>query len=165
MRRHLHGVKASALRMRGGLLAHSARHRIARGHPRQAMVGHIAGCQGQRHEHGGEAFKPASNDPESHDRIIPRRVGISHDRLDRVSREARCKWYNQGWESTSLWRHLVSATQGSSDATTVRDPVCGMVIKISDAAETIEHAGQKYYFCSKSCAAKFRADPNRYAKR
>ena len=58
----------------------------------------------------------------------------------------------------------MSAAHDSPDAGTVRDPVCGMVIKTSDAAETIDHAGQKYYFCSKSCAAKFRAAPDRYAK-
>lgn len=43
-----------------------------------------------------------------------------------------------------------------------RDPVCGMDVDPSNAAGTVEHAGQKYYFCSESCVTKFKADPNKH---
>jgi Cu+-exporting ATPase len=39
------------------------------------------------------------------------------------------------------------------------DPVCGMTVEPAQAAE---HQGVKYYFCSKSCAAKFRQSPQQY---
>jgi Cu+-exporting ATPase len=43
-----------------------------------------------------------------------------------------------------------------------RDPVCGMTVDPARAAATAEHAGQTHYFCSRGCAAKFRADPAKY---
>lgn len=42
------------------------------------------------------------------------------------------------------------------------EPVCGMDIDEQDAARTLEHAGQRYFFCSHSCIDKFRVDPERY---
>jgi P-type Cu+ transporter len=44
----------------------------------------------------------------------------------------------------------------------VRDPVCGMTVDPSSARASVEHAGKAYYFCSPGCAAKFRADPEKY---
>src|SRR5215207_4854328 len=44
----------------------------------------------------------------------------------------------------------------------VRDVVCGMTIAPENAAGTVEHEGETYYFCSPSCLEKFRADPKRY---
>ncbi len=44
----------------------------------------------------------------------------------------------------------------------VRDPVCGMEIDPKTAHATREHAGQTFYFCSKSCMDKFDADPHKY---
>jgi Cu+-exporting ATPase len=46
--------------------------------------------------------------------------------------------------------------------TGVLDPVCGMTVDPQRAAGAVEHRGQKYYFCSKGCAAKFEADPAKY---
>jgi P-type Cu+ transporter len=43
-----------------------------------------------------------------------------------------------------------------------RDPVCGMMVDPARAAATAEHYGKTYYFCAAGCAAKFRADPQRY---
>ena len=43
-----------------------------------------------------------------------------------------------------------------------RDPVCGMTVDPARAAATTEHAGTTYYFCSAGCAAKFRAEPEKY---
>lgn len=39
------------------------------------------------------------------------------------------------------------------------DPECGMRVDPERAAERIEYRGQEYYFCSRSCAEKFRASP------
>ncbi|NUR14844.1 heavy metal translocating P-type ATPase [Terrabacter sp. C0L_2] len=47
--------------------------------------------------------------------------------------------------------------------TTAKDPVCGMTLETVNAARTIEHDGQTYYFCSASCAASFEKDPAAYA--
>jgi Cu+-exporting ATPase len=43
-----------------------------------------------------------------------------------------------------------------------RDPVCGMTVDPQRAAAKAEHAGNAYYFCGKSCAEKFRAEPGKY---
>lgn len=43
-----------------------------------------------------------------------------------------------------------------------KDPVCGMTIEEADAADTVEHEGATYYFCSKDCADTFREDPKSY---
>lgn len=42
------------------------------------------------------------------------------------------------------------------------DPVCGMTVGIETAAGEYEHAGEKYYFCSKGCLAKFKSDPDSF---
>jgi Cu+-exporting ATPase len=44
----------------------------------------------------------------------------------------------------------------------VLDPVCGMTFPPEDAAASLEHEGQRYYFCAKPCLERFRADPDRY---
>jgi Cu+-exporting ATPase len=46
--------------------------------------------------------------------------------------------------------------------TRVRDPVCGMVVDPQQAAGSAVYQGETYYFCSKGCAAKFQADPQKY---
>src|SRR5579862_554896 len=47
-------------------------------------------------------------------------------------------------------------------STKVRDPVCGMMVDPHHAAGSVEHNGHTYHFCSKGCAVKFQADPERY---
>lgn len=44
----------------------------------------------------------------------------------------------------------------------VKDPVCGMNVEPSKAAGSVEYQGKKYFFCSKSCAERFSADPEKY---
>jgi Cu+-exporting ATPase len=44
----------------------------------------------------------------------------------------------------------------------VLDPVCGMMIDPDRAAGHVDHNGTTYYFCSKSCVAKFSANPEKY---
>ncbi len=43
-----------------------------------------------------------------------------------------------------------------------RDPVCGMDVDSAKPAAMLSHAGKDYYFCSRSCADKFKADPQKY---
>src|SRR5205085_10324272 len=45
---------------------------------------------------------------------------------------------------------------------THRDPVCGMRVAEDKAAATFDYNGERYYFCAKSCAERFKADPARY---
>jgi heavy metal translocating P-type ATPase len=44
----------------------------------------------------------------------------------------------------------------------VRDPVCGMIVDPQRAAGSAVYHDESYYFCSKGCAAKFQADPQKY---
>jgi YHS domain-containing protein len=44
------------------------------------------------------------------------------------------------------------------------DVVCGMQVDPALAAGTSQVNGQIYYFCSKSCKAKFDANPAQYTK-
>ena len=50
--------------------------------------------------------------------------------------------------------HLHAQHAGSAT-----DPVCGMQVDPQSAAGSHEHAGVKYYFCSRHCLAQFQADP------
>src|ERR1700732_2950414 len=43
-----------------------------------------------------------------------------------------------------------------------RDPVCGMTVDPDRAAAQSLHDGRSLYFCSKGCAAKFAAAPEKY---
>lgn len=45
-----------------------------------------------------------------------------------------------------------------------RDVVCGMQIDRAKAAGSSQYQGKTYYFCSKSCKAKFDASPTKYEK-
>ena len=44
----------------------------------------------------------------------------------------------------------------------VLDPVCGMTIDRATAAGSSDYMGMKVHFCSKSCKAKFDADPDKF---
>jgi P-type Cu+ transporter len=43
-----------------------------------------------------------------------------------------------------------------------RDPVCGMMVDPEWPAAKADHVGETYFFCSASCAEKFRAQPDKY---
>ncbi|HTH53577.1 MAG TPA: heavy metal translocating P-type ATPase [Edaphobacter sp.] len=45
---------------------------------------------------------------------------------------------------------------------TVKDPVCGMQVKVGTAKWTSEDAGKRWYFCCEGCKKKFEADPGKY---
>ena len=44
------------------------------------------------------------------------------------------------------------------------DPVCGMTVQPQTAAGAHEHHGLTYYFCSRHCLEKFKADPTAYLR-
>ncbi len=46
----------------------------------------------------------------------------------------------------------------------VKDPVCGMTVNPAKAAGSAEHEGVQYWFCGKSCLAKFQTTPETYIK-
>lgn len=45
-----------------------------------------------------------------------------------------------------------------------KDPVCGMMVDPEKAAASTQYNDTAYYFCSKGCATKFEADPERYLR-
>src|ERR1700683_3232147 len=47
--------------------------------------------------------------------------------------------------------------------TVEKDPVCGMTVDPDRAAAQSVHDGKTFYFCCQSCAAKFAAEPEKYA--
>ena len=52
-----------------------------------------------------------------------------------------------------------------AEATTAKDPVCGMTVEIATATERglhQAHDGKTYYFCGKGCFLEFGDDPNRF---
>ena len=46
----------------------------------------------------------------------------------------------------------------------VVDPVCGMTIAPADAVGRVDHEGRTYYFCSKGCLERFRANPDAFVE-
>ncbi len=44
------------------------------------------------------------------------------------------------------------------------DPVCGMTVDTNDSADTAEHGGRTYYFCSTGCREAFWQNPQEYAE-
>jgi Cu+-exporting ATPase len=42
------------------------------------------------------------------------------------------------------------------------DPVCGMTVEPVKSAGSFDHRGKTYFFCSKHCLAKFKAEPGKY---
>lgn len=71
-----------------------------------------------------------------------------------------CKLKFEGDPPKYVQPSLRTSTQMNSGKTI--DPVCGMTVDPDKAADSVEHAGTMYYFCSRSCATKFQADPPKY---
>ena len=53
------------------------------------------------------------------------------------------------------------AAHASADAAVLKDPVCGMSVT-AETPHRFEHMGQRYYFCSAKCRARFAAEPHKY---
>ncbi len=60
--------------------------------------------------------------------------------------------------------HLHQLGHEHHQAEGVVDPVCGMTVDPKTAAGSHSHQGKTYYFCSKHCVAKFKANPDSYLK-
>ncbi len=71
-----------------------------------------------------------------------------------------CKLKFEG-EPPKYVQPSVSASTPANAVKTI-DPVCGMTVDPDKAAGSVEYAGTIYFFCSRSCATKFRADPAKY---
>jgi P-type Cu+ transporter len=52
--------------------------------------------------------------------------------------------------------------EANDNLQTVKDPVCHMDVDPATAAGSVEHNGRTYYFCSKHCVQKFRANPDQF---
>jgi len=71
---------------------------------------------------------------------------------------------NSGNEHVREHTHHSPAQHGASttSADEVTDPVCGMKVSPDSAAGRYDHKGKTYYFCSKGCETKFKAQPEKY---
>ncbi len=54
------------------------------------------------------------------------------------------------------------ADPGGHDGDTVKDPVCGMDVRLGAGKPSFERDGETWHFCSQSCHDKFAADPEHY---
>src|SRR5271165_1772818 len=60
-------------------------------------------------------------------------------------------------------RHQATAPARSGAAAKLdKDPVCGMNVDASKAAASVEYESKLYHFCSRGCAEKFKAYPEKY---
>ena len=65
-------------------------------------------------------------------------------------------------ETHACCAHAAAATTGSTNVTAaLKDPVCGMSVT-EQSPHQAEHEGERFYFCSAHCQAKFVADPVKY---
>ncbi|HEX9838634.1 MAG TPA: XdhC family protein [Anaerolineales bacterium] len=60
---------------------------------------------------------------------------------------------------TDLTNHLTS-----EEALQAKDPVCSMLVEISNAHFTSEYGGKTYYFCAAGCKRSFDKEPGRYVQ-
>jgi YHS domain-containing protein len=66
-------------------------------------------------------------------------------------------------ESEVAGSHSSVAREGdAARAVMERDVVCGMQVDPASAAGTAGYHGRTYYFCSKSCEARFEEDPGAF---
>src|SRR5271165_3593838 len=60
-------------------------------------------------------------------------------------------------------KHQATApARGGAAAKLDKDPVCGMNVDASKAAASVEYESKLYHFCSRGCAEKFKAYPEKY---
>src|SRR5687767_9453859 len=57
---------------------------------------------------------------------------------------------------------MMNAPATSEPAAGEIDPVCGMTVSPNSAAGSYSYQGKTYYFCSRSCLTRFKADPVSY---
>ena len=64
-----------------------------------------------------------------------------------------------GMASSSARRHETVAPATPPPSGGARDPVCGMTVDPTTTTYRSEHAGDRFYFCSSRCKARFDSDP------
>jgi len=64
----------------------------------------------------------------------------------------------------SLGFVLSALAQQKADDSAI-DPVCGMMVKKSEAKVTLDYKGTTYYFCSSGCKEAFAKDPEKYVQK
>jgi xanthine dehydrogenase accessory factor len=97
-----------------------------------------------------------------------REAGVAEESLARVRAPAGLDLGPSSQEEIAVavlaeiiaWRHSRPAEELEPAEAT--DPVCGMVVAVR-GAESAEHGGVAYFFCSAGCRERFEADPARYA--
>ncbi|MGM0605366.1 MAG: XdhC family protein [Halobacteriota archaeon] len=65
-------------------------------------------------------------------------------------------------ETESATAETESTVESGADGEPAIDPVCGMTVDPADAAATVEHEGETYFFCCQGCADTFATDPSAY---
>ena len=66
-------------------------------------------------------------------------------------------------EPVELFRALPVGDERAANRLPI-DPVCRMAVDPNDAAGTLRHEGERFYFCSMKCVKAFAEDPARYAR-
>jgi cation transport ATPase/YHS domain-containing protein len=64
--------------------------------------------------------------------------------------------------SQTLRKYEPKAVAFLEEKRTVKDPVCGMELEPKTAYSKIQHEGQTFFFCSKDCERRFKANPEKY---
>jgi YHS domain-containing protein len=67
----------------------------------------------------------------------------------------RCVGYNRA----------MNESPGPPPAATVNDPVCGKAVDPAITMWHLQHEGQRIYFCSLSCALRFKDAPDSFVTR
>ena len=103
-------------------------------------------------------------------------IGTS-DRLGKKVFALRCiwsffviKWLGSWMEKDKNFMSCGCKKSGSTGASAesleglawVKDPVCAMDVDPQDCAGEVHFEGQRYFFCSTSCAEQFKRDPQRF---
>jgi YHS domain-containing protein len=63
------------------------------------------------------------------------------------------------------YNRTMSESQGTASAATVNDPVCGKAVDPAITMWHMQHEGQRIYFCSLSCALRFKETPDAFVRR
>ncbi|NOZ08509.1 MAG: heavy metal translocating P-type ATPase [FCB group bacterium] len=92
-----------------------------------------------------------------------KKYGFCSEKCSTAFREAPEKYVaaNEA-EKEPAMSHGHHHSDASSTGQTVKDPVCGMVVEPKTVADSIEHEGKSYFFCSHHCATEFKKDPEKY---
>ncbi|WP_114418066.1 heavy metal translocating P-type ATPase [Marinospirillum perlucidum] len=65
-------------------------------------------------------------------------------------------------EQTHAHHHHHSSSEEASEASTAKDPVCGMEVDPQKTEHRSQHQGKTWYFCSSSCQHRFEKDPDSF---